>query len=462
MPWQRYVADVALEINPETGLLVYSEVGLTVPRQSGKTTLILALAVHRALMCKERQRIVYAAQTHKDAVAKWEDDHVVALEASAFASLFRVRRASGKQAIIWKHNGSVHGVTSNTEKAGHGLTIDLAFIDEAFAHVDDRLEQAFRPTMMTRPQPQLWVVSTAGNPSSLYLKSNVDAGRKRAEDGITESAAYFEWSALEDADPGDPRVWRSCMPALCPDPVGPGLECRCSSEWRHTVTEKAIADAYKSLKQKQKLIEFQRAYLNQWRTKNVHVPVIADTVWSGLADVDSVAEDPLAFAVDVTPERSKATIACAGRRADGKWHAEVVEHREGTGWLLARILQLNERWNPAAWVLDPAGPAGSLIPDLQKKGIDPVLVNGREMAQACGAIYDDWCNDNFVHLDQVELNTAVSGAKWRPLGDARAWHRKDSATDISPLVAVTLARHGIATYEPEEDLMPWADWGGDD
>lgn len=458
MPWQRYVADVALEINPETGRLVYREVGLTVPRQSGKTTLILTLAVHRALNGRERQRIVYAAQTRNDALKKWEDDHVVALEASQFSPLFRVRRKTGNEAIIWK-NGSMHGITSNTEKAGHGPTIDLAFVDEAFAQVDDRLEQAFKPSMITRPQPQLWVVSTAGKPDSAYLKAKVDAGRKRAEDGLTERAAYFEWSAPEDADPGNRQVWHDCMPALCPAPVGPGLECRCSPDWRHTITEVAVAADFSNFQETNRLIEFQRAYLNQWRTKNVHVPVIADTVWSGLADVDSVAEDPLAFAVDVTPERSKATIASAGRREDGKWHAEVVDHREGTGWLLARVLQLNARWNPAAWVLDPSGPAGSLIPDLQKNGIDPVLVNGREMAQACGAIYDDWCNGNFVHLDQVELNTAVSGAKWRPLGDARAWHRKDSATDISPLVAVTLARHGIATYEPEEDLIPWAEWG---
>ena len=49
MPWQQRVADTALEVDPGTGRLAYREVTLTVPRQSGKTTLILALAVHRAL-----------------------------------------------------------------------------------------------------------------------------------------------------------------------------------------------------------------------------------------------------------------------------------------------------------------------------------------------------------------------------------------------------------------------------
>jgi phage terminase large subunit-like protein len=433
MPWQQYVADVALEINPETGRLVYREVGLTVPRQSGKTTLVLALCVQRALGFGKAQRIVYAAQTRNDARKKWEDDHVVALEMSDFNPLFRVRKTNGNEAILWR-NRSQHGITSNTEKAGHGPTLDLAFVDEAFAQIDDRLEQAFKPSMITRPQPQLWVVSTAGTPQSVYLRAKVDAGRLRTQEDVTERAAYFEWSAPEDADPEDRAVWRACMPAL-----------------GHTITEEAIAADFETMK----LIEFQRAYLNQWCDRNVHEPIIDPAVWSGLADPKSTALDPVTFAIDATPERSAASIATAGRREDGRFHGEVVDHRPGTGWLLNRILELEQRWHPCAWVLDPAGPAGSLIPSLQEQGIEPVLISAREMAQACGAIYDDCVNDNIRHLDQAMLNAAIAGAKKRPLGDSWAWHRKDSAVDISPLVAVTLARHGIATHQPEEAVEPW-------
>src|SRR5215207_2302173 len=42
MPWQQHVADVAMEVDPDTGRLVYRRIVLTVPRQSGKTTLLLA------------------------------------------------------------------------------------------------------------------------------------------------------------------------------------------------------------------------------------------------------------------------------------------------------------------------------------------------------------------------------------------------------------------------------------
>jgi phage terminase large subunit-like protein len=54
MPWQQDAADVAYEYDPVTGLFRYDEVDITVPRQSGKTTLTLAKKVHRlTVMAKQ-------------------------------------------------------------------------------------------------------------------------------------------------------------------------------------------------------------------------------------------------------------------------------------------------------------------------------------------------------------------------------------------------------------------------
>src|SRR5258706_14176120 len=47
MPWQQYVADVVMEIDQVTGRLGYQEMGLTGPRQSGKTTWGEAKSTHR-------------------------------------------------------------------------------------------------------------------------------------------------------------------------------------------------------------------------------------------------------------------------------------------------------------------------------------------------------------------------------------------------------------------------------
>jgi hypothetical protein len=84
-----------------------------------------------------------------------------------------------------------------------------------------------------------------------------------------------------------------------------------------------------------------------------------------------------------------------------------------------------------------------LITGLQEAGVEPMLVGGRELAQACGMFYDAATQDLLRHLDQAELNVAVDGARRRNLGDAWAWHRRDTSVDISPLVAVTLALHAV-------------------
>jgi hypothetical protein len=427
MPWQRDVIDTAMEIDPDTGRLAYREIILTVPRQSGKTSLILATAVHRALGFGRRQNITYAAQTRNDARKKWEDDHVVALENSALRKLFRTRKTNGNAAIIWR-NGSQHGIVANTEKSGHGGTLDLAFVDEAFAQVDNRLEQAFKPAMVTRANAQMWVVSTAGTDASVYLKQKITSGRAAVEAGLTKGICYIEYSAPDDADPRDEDVWWACMPA-----VG------------HTIERDAIRADFASMD----LVEFQRAYLNQWPDRNPVEQVIPDEAWSALADTSSVPLDPVAFAVDVNPERTAAAIAIAGHRPDGLSHTEVVDTRSGTGWVVARVKELQARHAPLAWVLDPASSAGSLLPDLQAAGIEPLLVTGREMAQACGAFFEDVVEHKGLrHIDQRPLNAALACARRRPVGDAWAWGRRSSDGDISPLVAVTLARHGLATAEP--------------
>jgi hypothetical protein len=188
--------------------------------------------------------------------------------------------------------------------------------------------------------------------------------------------------------------------------------------------------------------------------------VIPPATWAALADAGSQVEDPVVFAVDANPERSGAAIAVAGRRADELGHVEVVDARDGTGWLLDRIVALHERHKPKAWVLDPASQAGSLLPALRDRGIEPEEVTGREFAQACGAFYDDVTEKSaFRHLDQGSLNDALAGAKKGPRGDAWIWHRRNSGIDISPLVAATLAWHGFAKFGTQEEVIPWAAWG---
>jgi hypothetical protein len=416
MPWQRQVADVAMEVDPATGRLAYREVDLTTPRQSGKTTLELAVLVHR---CRTwaRSRALYSAQDRIHARLKWEDDHVATLERSPFAGEFKVRYQRGDEAIRW-HNGSRHGITAPGEKAGHSDVLDLAVADEAWGLEDSKLEQGLSPTMVTRPQPQLWVVSTAGTHRSAYLRGKVDAGRARVGAGHRSTVAYFEWSAVEGSDPADPATWWATMPAL-----------------GHTVTEPTIAAEYERLD----LADFCRAYLNWWPGE---IPadwqVVDEAAWLALADPSSAAVDPVAFAADVTPDRSAAAIAVAG-------HVEVVDHRPGTGWVVGRLVELAARWSPCAIVVDDTGPAASLIPPLEAAELEVVRPTTRARAAADSGFYDAVVEGSLRYVPRPALDAAVAGAAKRALGDSWAWARRGLSVDICPLVAVSLARWGHAT-----------------
>lgn len=272
MPWQQHVADVVMEIEPATGRLAYSEMGLTVPRQSGKSTFVEAKATHRCSATKffgPRQHVVYTAQTRAKAREKWEEEFLADLEASAaFKGRIRPHKGNGNEHIRFS-NRSRWGLESSTEKAGHGPTVDEAYIDEAFAHADFRLEQAFGPAMITRANKLLAWISTAGwIDGSPYLREKVDLGRLVATEGRQRGIAYFEWSAPEGADPGDEAVWWACMPAL-----------------GRTISVEAIRDEYEKARDGGKLNEFRRAYLNQWVPRDIESDweVIDQAAWGACA-----------------------------------------------------------------------------------------------------------------------------------------------------------------------------------
>lgn len=432
MPWQQHVVDVALELDPETNELVYPEVGLTVPRQSGKSTLLLCKAVHRATahtFFGTRQRLVYTAQTRHKAREKWEEDFVGDLEASPYyAARIKTHKGNGNEHIRFP-SGSRFGIEANTEKAGHGSTLDEAYIDEAFAHQDKRLEQAFRPAMITRRNKQLWWVSTAGwKGGSPYLEEKVKSGRLAVKMDRRTGLCYFEWSSpgddeegIEPEDPKDPETWWRCMPAL-----------------GHTMTVEAIAAELVDFG----LIEFMRAYLNRWVSKDA-VPewsIVTETDWLDRKIEPQRPVGPVMFAIaSAYPDAQETAIVVVGQTAGGRISAQVLAHRPGASWAVDELKRLTGSWSNLGVAIDRGGPAGRLIAPLTDANVPLVEVGMQDAARAFGLIQTEIGGDlpRFAHFGQPELTKAVASATKRPLGDGFTWARKDS-TDLSPIEATTI------------------------
>jgi hypothetical protein len=453
MPHQRMIADVGGEIDRQTGLPAYRTVIVTVTRQTGKTTLYVSWQIHRctAPRWEHPQRSAFTAQSGKDARDKWLDELFPLIRKSRALRpggglTDRICVGMGNEYISFT-NGSLIRLLSTSESSGHSKTLHQAVLDEIWHDTDNRRAQALGPAMITIADAQTLICSTAGTDASVILDKHMEQGRAAAAADSGHGIAYFEYSAPDGWDPDDEESYFSFMPALCPDPP-----CRCGGgQWRHTIT----MDAIRSERASMDPVEFARAYGNIPDLSGQKLDRVDMSGWPACADPASAVPDPVALAFSVAPDAGFAAVAVAGRRADGLGHGELVDHRPGTGWLVPRVLELWERHKPCVLVINPAGAALAFERELAEHRFSAKpgpgerrlqVVGAREFAQACGALADDVRNGRWRHLGQRPLDAAVDGARMRPLVDAWAWSWSRSEADISPLEAVTLARHGFMTH----------------
>ncbi|HEY3484355.1 MAG TPA: terminase family protein [Ilumatobacteraceae bacterium] len=464
MPWQQYAADVAGEIDPDTGRLAYDEVDVTIMRQVGKTLWTFALMVHRCTMVPHqlgRQRVTFTMQKRDNARRKLERDFAPMLrETDQFLEITNPKARPSRSTKQWKlslNNGSEHmlfgqgnylQIDTPSKQAGHGDTLDLGVIDEARFLPDDRVEQAMRPAQATRDNAQLVVASTAGDEESFYLWRKVLAGRRAAELGEHSRVAYLEWSLPDDADLDDPDVWFEFHPAL-----------------GHTIElDFIMAELARARRNPDEGGEdtFRQEYANQW----VRIPVLGDGPRERVIDPErwskqNVGEHAkivgdVAMAVDVSPEGRSGAIAIAGRGADGVPIVDVLSYDAGTFWLEARIANHRDTWEPKLIGYGP-GSARAVAPEIGRAaGTVPVKdLPAHEYAAGCEAFVLAVQEKRVRHLDQAWLNSAVDGAAKKVRGTGWLWDRQTALADVTALVACTVALRLLETLpEPEPHRAP--------
>jgi hypothetical protein len=453
-PWQRLVLDQGLGERAD-GRWSAFEVAVIVARQNGKGGIIEARELAGLFLLGERL-ILHSAHQFKTAKAGFK--RIVSLITNTDSLRKRVkavRYTTGEESIELL-TGQVLQFLARSGGSGRGLTGDCNVLDEAMDLGDDAMD-ALMPTMSAVPNPQIWYLGSAGiGARSVQLARLRRRAEQAAESGVPDpSLAFFEWSIVPHVkecppectvhdDPGVVESWAKANPAL-------GI--RITAE--HVARERLSLSPAGFAQERLSVGDYPSDDVATWE-------VIPEDAWSRLADVGSQPGEPVAFAADITPERSAASVAVASRREDGRLHVEVIDYRPGTGWVAKRLTELIAKWSPCAVVIDGAGPAGSLIAALEADGVEVVKPSGREAAQAAGQFYDAVVEGDLRHLDQAPLTAALAGARRRDLGEAWAWARKATSVDISPLVACTLAAWGHATHahiEPEDEVEPWVAYG---
>lgn len=436
-PWQQQVLVDALGERAD-GRFAAFEVGLVVPRQNGKGAVLEARELAGLVLFGERH-ILHSAhlfKTSRDAFRRILGLFQNTPDLDRLVK--RVSNTHGDEGIELT-NGCRLSFVTRSKGGGRGLSGDVVILDEAYEVTGEQIS-AILPTMISRPNPQVWYTSSpaldAVNGEALF------ALKERGEAGGDDSLAWFDWGQLRGVNLDDPHVWAQANPSL-------GIR----------IGEDFLRKMRKAFKSNPE--GFAREHLGVWPETAGDV-IVSPALWRELAAPDSVRPTDVVFVVDVTPDREHASIMMAGPNADGQMVIGVVDHGDGTDWIVHRCLELKARWSPVAFGLDIAGPGGSLLVELEKAGIclaaDPAkpkrgdlcVPTSREVAQAWGMFVDAVRQKQIRHLDELPLNVALSGAKTRTLGDGQAWARKTSAVDISPLVGATLAHW---TYLTRVDVI---------
>jgi hypothetical protein len=445
-PWQQHVLRVGMGEKPD-GRWASFEVAVNVPRQNGKGGIIEARELW-GLFIGGEELILHSAHEFKTAKNAFKRIERLIRQTPDLHKRVKTYRQTVGEEGIELHTGQVLRFIARSKGSGRGFTGHCNILDEDMILGDNEMD-ALLPTMAAVEDPQIWYLGSAG-----IGAPSVQLGRLRRralaaiEVGAPDpSLAYFEWSADLHLDEC-PQACTAHDDAASDEAVlksNPAVGFRLTLE--KVAKERATLSKDGYARERLGQGDYPSDSADTWQ-------VIGEDAWRALAAAESTPSDPVAFAIDMTPERSHAAIGVAGEWRGGT-HVEVVDHRPGTGWILDRAAELHEKWRPRCWVVDAGGPAGSLIPDLEERlGIDVVQPKSREVAAACGRLYDAVAERTLSHLDQAPLAAALAGAQKRPLGDAWAWARRIVSVDISPLVAVTLAKWGLGADVEEPEGAP--------
>jgi hypothetical protein len=175
-------------------------VGISVPRQVGKSVLLRMLAawrMHSADLFGEPQTVLHVAH----ALNTTEEVFLPALQWAKGRGL-EVREANGQMRIAV---GGSRWLPRSTQ-TGYGFTLSLALVDEAWAVAERRVNSGYAPTLSERRSGQVVMFSSANQEATPLFPRFREAALERP------GWLLLEWSAPEGASSGDRGVWQSATP----------------------------------------------------------------------------------------------------------------------------------------------------------------------------------------------------------------------------------------------------------
>ena len=400
---------------------------LSIPRQVGKTYFVGSLLVVMCILFPGL-KVVWTAHRTRTATntfralqgicrRKRVAPHIAMNERGKLA----IRTSNGEQEIAFR-NGSVIMFGAREQGFGRGFdVVDIEVFDEAQILTEKALEDMVAATNQAQHPHGALLFYMGTPPRSVDPSEAFTLKREKALSGKSEDLLYLECAADPDAELDDRKQW-----------------AKANFSYPQRTPEESMLRLRENLPSDD---AWRREALGIWDqlTKNY---AFGAGKWE-LCSVEDPGPAVDAIALSVSMDRLSASIGAGGMvqiDETERLMVAAVDRREGTGWLVPEAWRIHsERQCPVV----VARSASDLIPALEAVGFvageSLIIARTGDAQDACAQIFDRVQQGTLAHAHHDELDTSVYGAHRRDINGRWVWDRKNSATDVSMLEAVTLA-----------------------
>ncbi|BBH17491.1 hypothetical protein Back2_17780 [Nocardioides baekrokdamisoli] len=442
---------------------VHRSCGLAVPRQNGKNGAVEVLELYCLIVLGEWiLHTAHELKTSRKAFKrlkhffgeKRDDPNAKFPELNALVA--DVRNVNGQEAIIlkdlWRVDGALVrsigrplGTTvehvarggliefaTRTGGGARGTTYDRLIIDEG-QHLAEEDLAAVRPVISSGAlgNSQIVYLGTPPDPDKLGDGFGAAFSRIRSNAGNDKGLCWIEYGA-----PDGPRPDLEDLVLLYA--CNPSLDIRHGNgdhglDWETVEGERLELnpDAYA------------RERYGWWGNPEAksHRGVIDMDQWRSLRVAGDTLPARGLIVVDVDPHLEWTSVAIATDGPNGR-PLGLVDRHEGQGWVVKRVKQLYDdlgKKNVLEVALTPT--AKMFSAPLTAAGIDHKQLTAGDVGAACMATQKMIKDGELAHVAQPELDDAARSAITKLTSETQQWERRGNKTDISALVAFSVAIH---------------------
>lgn len=439
LDWQKAIIYRWLAVyEDEDGNLKWSnpKAGLLVPRQNGKTEILIARIIGGMIFMNEA--LIYTAHSDKtvDEVkrrvqnffyqAKEEIRDLLTPEFDKEPKSLDYIELRTKGRCVFR---------TRTRTGGLGTTNDTLILDEAQEETDAQ-QEALMPTISAGKSQNQQIIRAGTPPSGGGSGTVFIRIRQNVLDGKDHDTCWQEWSVELLTDPHDEEAWFETNPSL-------GYHLMVTAV-RNEAKDMAI-DSFNKMRL-------------GWIAGIESKRAIADAWWSKLkVEKVEVPEDATyVYSIKFAPDGSAVSLSIGVNMPGDKVHIELIERKPmsaGTGWIVNWLTD-NNRWRKCnKIIIDGASGTQLLVEELirtdrrfSKKILTP---NVKEAGAAYAAFHDAVENGKLTHFNQPALNMSIKTVKKRNIGKDGAFGYASMNTDIQsdPTESVAFAYYGAIRFK---------------